>query len=388
MTTKKRSFGNTAYYNNAKYCFTTQSFADDFRKIYKLGCATKDLCASYFGDNMKRSLRVDAACCHEDSCNDMTPEEIEYVKHQHQMITTPPSNETTISPLNNDCRNIDESICTRIIQLNPEFCQNDTCAASKLCPLMCKSCFRCNSCNDIEHIDDCKATTTCNGGMKCYSLETLSFDLRPVYRLGCMDDQLCQRFKISSPQIFGKRQQLQLKGGCCSYDLCNDNVVMTTTPTTTTTQFPTTVITGCGHLSSKQCPSGFQLYGHSCYHVGKDAKNWHDAESYCKSKCTRLSDFSSLSDLQQVFSHILSKITYSQTLNFWTDGVVHTTYSHGVRYYWLWSTTKARISSELTHNVHLSRSTECIMLNRNSRANTDLLSAANCQTKLTPVCKL
>lgn len=34
---------------------------------------------------------------------------------------------------------------------------------------------------------------------------------------------------------------------------------------------------GCGHHSSGHCPSGFQL-DHSCYHVGKEAKNWHDAE--------------------------------------------------------------------------------------------------------------
>ncbi|XP_076077167.1 uncharacterized protein LOC143047793 [Mytilus galloprovincialis] len=370
------------------YCFTTQSFADDFREIYKLGCATKNLCAGYFGDNVKRSLKVDAACCHEDRCNNLTPEAIEYVKHNHQMITAPPSNETTISPLINDCRNIDDSICTRIIQLNPDFCQNDTCAASKLCPLMCKSCFRCNSCNDIEHIDDCKATTACKGGKKCYSLETLSFDLRPVYRLGCMDDQLCQRFMISSPQIFGKRQQLQLKGGCCNYDLCNDNDGMTTTPaTTTTTQVPTTVITGCGHHSSRHCPSGFQLY-HSCYHVGKEAKNWHDAESYCKSKCTRLADFSSLRDLQHVFSHVLSEKSNSTTLDFWTDGVGHTSAFKSGGHYWMWSTTKQRISSELTHHVHLISFNDCLMLKGNSHTSTDLLSAANCQTKLTPVCKL
>ncbi|CAG2193852.1 unnamed protein product [Mytilus edulis] len=237
-------------------------------------CPSKDhLCAGYFGDNVKRSLKVDAACCHEDRCNNLTSEAIEYVKHNHQMITAPPS-------------------------------------------------IRCNSCNDIEHIDDCKATTACKGGKKCYSLETLSFDLRPVYRLGCMEDQLCQRFMISSPQIFGKRQQLQLKGGCCNYDLCNDNVVMTTTPTTTTTQATTTVITGCGHHSSRHCPSGFQFY-HSCYHVGKEAKNWHDAESYCKSKCTRLVDFSSLSDLQHVFSHILSEKSNSTTLDFWTMVSAH-----------------------------------------------------------------
>ncbi|CAC5426106.1 unnamed protein product [Mytilus coruscus] len=59
------------------YCFTTRSFADNFKKIYKLGCAPKSICNENFGSPGKRDLRVDAVCCPYDQCNNRFPEEIQ-----------------------------------------------------------------------------------------------------------------------------------------------------------------------------------------------------------------------------------------------------------------------------------------------------------------------
>lgn len=65
-----------------------------------------------------------------------------------------------------------------------------------------------------------------------------------------------------------------------------------------------------------------------------------------------------------------------KALNFWKDNLVHATYSHRFKHYWLESTSKAKISSELTHIGHHCCFIKCIMLNRNSHANIDLLSLA------------
>ncbi|VDI04216.1 Hypothetical predicted protein [Mytilus galloprovincialis] len=66
-------------------------------------------------------------------------------------------------------------------------------------------------------------------------------DLRPVIRLGCMETKTCQRFTASPGIIFGKRQSLQPKGGCCHSDLCNHNLASSlTTQKTIPTPSPTT----------------------------------------------------------------------------------------------------------------------------------------------------
>jgi len=41
-----------------------------------------------------------------------------------------------------DCRNIDDGICSRLAAIKPGFCHNDTCVASKLCPRMCGQCCK------------------------------------------------------------------------------------------------------------------------------------------------------------------------------------------------------------------------------------------------------
>ncbi|OWF45911.1 uncharacterized protein LOC110456457 isoform X2 [Mizuhopecten yessoensis] len=59
------------------FCITTQSFTDDFKEVYKLGCALNAVCASHFGapigrredDNMSKRGQLQGFCCSTDLCN-------------------------------------------------------------------------------------------------------------------------------------------------------------------------------------------------------------------------------------------------------------------------------------------------------------------------------
>ncbi|XP_076077166.1 uncharacterized protein LOC143047790 [Mytilus galloprovincialis] len=254
-------------------------------------------------------------------------------------------NTTSIS-LMNDCRNVDDNICIDMESSNPGFCQNNSNIATKLCPLMCKKCFRCFSCNDIDKIENCNRTTTCNNGKQCFVLETLSLDLRQVIRLGCMDTALCSKLKVSTNNILGKRQQLQLNGACCDTDLCNSNVPITTTPSYRITSSTQTSSTAC-HQALKSCPPGFQAYNSSCFYAGLDRMTWYQAKTFCINKCAKLADFESVNELIHVSNIPLQTTGIHHGIPIymlWTDG-----WAEGHSTNWTWSSTGSPINADLTH---------------------------------------
>ncbi|CAC5400137.1 unnamed protein product [Mytilus coruscus] len=127
---------------------------------------------------------------------------------------------TTADP--NSCENLDDVACHRLKSSNNLICNKDG-LSSNICPRMCGKCFNCYTCNDMYNVDDCNSTNVCHSGHECFTLETLSADLKPVYRVGCIEEQLCAKFKASTANIFGRRDGFALKGGCCKTDLCNDH---------------------------------------------------------------------------------------------------------------------------------------------------------------------
>ncbi|XP_069131123.1 mucin-2-like [Argopecten irradians] len=58
------------------FCITSQTFTDDFREVFKLGCAPNFICTSHFGpaigrreDNIDRRGTLQGSCCDTDLCN-------------------------------------------------------------------------------------------------------------------------------------------------------------------------------------------------------------------------------------------------------------------------------------------------------------------------------
>ncbi|XP_063404152.1 uncharacterized protein LOC134687637 [Mytilus trossulus] len=329
------------------YCYTTQTFTDDFTEVYKMGCAIKSVCQQYLGgaESMTRNIDVNGACCMQDKCNNKLPLVImgAEVPTTQQPVTFV---NTTADP--SSCKNLDDGVCQRLAMASPGIC-SDKCFAENVCPRMCGSCLNCYTCNDIDNITDCTTINVCQSGHECFTLETLSIDLRPVFRVGCIEEKLCSRFQASTGNIFGRRDGFSLKGGCCKSDLCNDHVgTINNQPTTTTTQQPTTL--GCTNLH-QHCPAGFHSLDSSCYMIGPQRMSWQDAKSYCESHCARLVDFSSRSNMQDIFALLVPHRQGNyQDERVWTDA----TYS---RSNWVWSHNGNYISSRSFRNLVHSHST-------------------------------
>ncbi|VDI78670.1 Hypothetical predicted protein [Mytilus galloprovincialis] len=362
------------------YCFATRSFADNFKKIYKLGCAPKSICKENFGSPGKRDLRVDAACCSDDQCNNRFPEEI-----QGSSYTTSTKEPTETSSTIKECQNIDEDICTRIAALYPGFCINESCAAAKLCPRMCRQCFRCYSCNEVDNVKDCNVTALCQGTKQCFSMETLSMDdLRPVIRLGCMETKTCQRFTASPGIIFGKRQSLQPKGGCCHSDLCNHNLASSLTtqktiPTpspTTTTATPRPTVNSCNLNFQSQCPTGYIAHNNFCYLFGTVSMSWNDAKNYCTSHCGSLIDFVSDNEMGHTMRYFLRYGPGHLHIDgsYWSAATTH------LGSVWVWDSTGKHLTSDFTHDLGTTRFGQCGSVHHH-------LESTSCASRFPPACK-
>ncbi|VDI18054.1 Hypothetical predicted protein [Mytilus galloprovincialis] len=304
------------------YCFTTQTFTNDFSEVYKMGCAEKSKCQQYFGpENRKRNVDVNGACCTTDNCNNQLP----LVILSQEIPPTPsPSNmsvNTTADP--NACENLDDVACHRLKSSSNLICSKDG-LSSNICPRMCGKCFNCYTCNDINNVDDCNSTNVCHSGHECFTLETLSADLKPVYRVGCIEEQLCARFKASTANIFGRRDGFALKGGCCKTDLCNDQFEKYHP---TTTHKPTNP---CVH-NHRHCPTGYTTSSSTCVMIGQHKMTWYESKQFCASHCGRLVDFSSFHDMQHIFASLVphSHGHYTDT-RVWTD-------AHYVHHKWIWN---------------------------------------------------
>ncbi|XP_033741205.1 uncharacterized protein LOC117328011 isoform X2 [Pecten maximus] len=299
------------------FCIVTQSFNDDFKDVYKLGCALNSVCTSHFGPGIGRrdgSLsersELQGSCCTTDLCNVNTRNvTTPVVPITTQQPTIPPttadqllvsifpdiprdvpddtaqSNMTTTSAptvTSGLCDDIDTDICNRLETHFPGMCAID-CIANEVCPRKCGKCMGCYQCSHVTSPESCTHKTVCKKGEQCFSVETISANFEQGFRLGCMDERLCSTFGHAAPGIFGKRQgfELSLHGGCCKGEFCNHHTLLPTAsvpPTTSTTAVPTTTQhTGCSHHYSS-CPHGWLHHHSSCYAIGTPAMDWNSAK--------------------------------------------------------------------------------------------------------------
>ncbi|CAG2239524.1 unnamed protein product [Mytilus edulis] len=246
------------------YCYTTQSFASDFREIYRMGCALKSICSLYLGpDTNRRNIDVNGACCTQDNCNNRLP---------YDIITSQTLPSQSVSTVN------------------------------------------CYTCDDINSLTDCKNTTHCASGSECFAYETLTKDFRQVYRVGCVQQQFCSRFTGSGTgqSIIGRRDEgFILKGSCCTSNLCNDHINFIQPPTTSIPQQggQFTLFTNKSLCQDHTtCPIGYSETRNSCYMVGPNELDWGDAKEYCEKHCGRLIDFANKDELLAVTNLLIPNV--------------------------------------------------------------------------------
>lgn len=384
------------------FCIVTQSFNDDFKDVYKLGCALNTVCTSHFGpgigkrySSLSERSELQGSCCGTDLCN---------VKNRNvttpvvPVTTLPPTmaptttkslsvsiypdiprdspdddTNTTMSPTSSLapmtsapivmtsapvvtsglCHDIDESICNRLETHFPNMCSVD-CIANEVCPRKCGKCMGCYQCSHVTNPEDCTRKTVCGKGEKCFSVETISANFEQGFKLGCMDERLCSTFVHAAPGIFGKRQgfELSLHGGCCKGEFCNHHSILpfssapsTVIPTAAQTIVHTTAGPSCSsHYTT--CPPGWRQHHRSCYALGTPAMSWSSAKAQCEKNCGVLADFSSSSDVNSVVQDLrqhLSSLSSTANLYVWVGAKL----SHSI---WSWSTTGQTADHSLQHN--------------------------------------
>ncbi|XP_062620045.1 uncharacterized protein LOC134281628, partial [Saccostrea cucullata] len=140
-------------------CITGVSFTNDFRQVFKLGCAPNSVCSHYGKRSISR--RADASCCSSDLCN--------HNGHIKRSIDAPvfikDSRRETAPSM---CDDTDELACTLLFTTNPHFCADD-CFADKICPRLCGRCSECYSCDHVNETEQCNQTRVCEKGENCNS---------------------------------------------------------------------------------------------------------------------------------------------------------------------------------------------------------------------------
>ncbi|XP_060063641.1 mucin-2-like [Ylistrum balloti] len=253
------------------FCITAESFNDDFKVTYKLGCALNSICAQHIVPTLKRrdnaqleQIQLKGTCCANDLCN---------IETWHVLTRPPPSltspntsqptssvskpSTSSLTSIQNitsgQCDDINANICSRLQTLIPDMCSND-CIANEVCPRRCGKCIRCYECSHVPSSDRCSKTTVCGRGEQCLSVETISAAFVHGFKLGCMDERLCSTFGQSAPATFGKRQgyEIYIHGGCCKGELCNHHVVQPShsEPPTKNSTTPPTINTATSSIST------------------------------------------------------------------------------------------------------------------------------------------
>ncbi|XP_063404635.1 uncharacterized protein LOC134688096 [Mytilus trossulus] len=266
------------------YCFTAQTFTAHFTEAYRLGCGSRQTCLQYSPISSKFRSSIEAGCCNTDKCNNKPPP---------LLHITPPQNYSSITTTADPsvCMNKDDDICTRLAFYLPNLCSDD-CVSSKICPHMCRKCFYCLDCYEVDHPDNCTQSTACSDGKECYGLEKLGSNFKTAVQLGCIDRSLCDQLQSPSGHVFGRRD-FTFTGGCCKGDKCNAHPKSQTISTTTTTT------TAQPHCSNRyhRCPIGFRQHGNNCYLFGNQRVNKHEALRFCRSHCADLFYIQSNSEL-------------------------------------------------------------------------------------------
>ncbi|XP_062615111.1 uncharacterized protein LOC134276836, partial [Saccostrea cucullata] len=283
-------------------CISAASFTNDFREVYKLGCAPKAVC-SHYG---KRSLskRAGTSCCTSDLCNHNDGSKREVKVKSSQTAVRRQSGSSV-------CADADNLACTLLFTVNTHMCNND-CIADHICPRLCGKCSECYECEHVSSAENCTVSRVCDPGEVCYTLETLNFNLEHGYRLGCVHQRICDNLHTQASSIFGRRAswnpELSLTGGCCHGDLCNHHQLVpeTTPPPTTPTTVPTTTARVCKY-NSNRCPfTTDYTYHNECYHTGTTKMSWIQAKHYCESQCGHLATFKDPLTMERILRSLTS----------------------------------------------------------------------------------
>ncbi|XP_069131134.1 uncharacterized protein [Argopecten irradians] len=404
-------------------CITTQTFTDDFKEVFKLGCAPSSICTSHFGtaigrrgeDNARRGT-LEGLCCDSDLCNvkshNATAVDNADPLFQTTIPTTVPVTDvpTTVSaavvpvmtsaPVTTPvCDDVDADICLRLALEFPAMCTID-CIANEVCPRICGKCMGCYQCSHVPAAETCSDKTVCAAGEQCFTVETISATLERGFRMGCLNEKLCSSFGEAAPNIFGKRQafELSLRGGCCKGDYCNHHALLPTTtmaPTTTTTQTTTTTTlppTTQKHCPSRyaSCPAGWIHYQTSCYALSLTPLSWTDAKAKCEDMCATLADFQDDNDLvrvlQDVALHAYSQAGRLTSTIAWVDGHV----SHQ-----RWIMSNGQVADhDLSHNLHIIDTGKCASVHLGLRVlghhttTSHYLEPSDCHTQHMPLCEI
>nr|XP_022289369.1 uncharacterized protein LOC111101235 [Crassostrea virginica] len=371
-------------------CISAASFTNDFREVFKLGCAPSSVC-SHYG---KRSIdkRAGTSCCNSDLCNhgsgNKRTQELKAVETVKRQVSSPV------------CDDADSLACTLLFTVNTHMCSDD-CIANKICPRLCGKCTKCYECDHVTTTENCTESRVCDPGEVCFTVETLNFNLEHGYKLGCVHQKICDSLHAQASSIFGRRSngdvELSLTGGCCHGELCNHHqllpepitsqLVTTTKPTTTTrhttTQRTTTTQRNCHYYANGCTFHDAYVYHRECYHIEPTHMTWIQAKHFCESRCGHLASFSDLS----VMSHVLSGVTRHQS------SLLHTTHTQGELYVdaidpghnnqWFWESNLTPVASNFFHSISSHQLSYCAA----TTAVLQKLVAVDCNTRYYPLCQ-
>ncbi|XP_048771399.2 uncharacterized protein LOC125677400 [Ostrea edulis] len=283
--------------SNDHKCISVKSYTDDFRLVYKLGCAPSSVCS---GTN----------CCSTDMCNNQVISKRQAkVENERNSVVT---RRQTLSPT---CADLDNLACTLLFTSNTDICQND-CVANAICPRLCGRCTECYDCDHVMTTERCNHSRICKAGEVCFTLETLNFDLEHGYRMGCVHQQICDKISTQVGNVFGRRSNIEVSmtGGCCHGDLCNHHKltpasISTKPPPTTVPTISTTTSRSC--VTTHGCPfSPAAKYNGECYFLGATMMTWLEAKLFCESHCSHLAVFRDVTDLR----HTLSVVSHDDNI--------------------------------------------------------------------------
>eukprot|EP00105_Crassostrea_gigas_P042470 XP_019926618.1 PREDICTED: uncharacterized protein LOC105337323 isoform X2 [Crassostrea gigas] len=362
--------------SNDHKCISVKSYTDDFRLVYKLGCAPSTICSG-------------ANCCSSDLCNNHSSKKRSTKKRnpKTQKLATLSRRQT----LSAACADVDNLACTLLFTSNTDICQDD-CIANVICPRLCGKCTECYDCDHVLTTERCNHSRICKAGEVCFTVETLNFDLEHGYRMGCIHQNICDSISTQVGHVFGRRAdpiEISMTGGCCHGDLCNHhkltpvamstNPPMTTVPTIPTTTAKTcTLISGCPVYSSAR-------YNGQCYFLGSSMMTWLDAKAFCESHCSHLAVFRDQSDMHHVnerLSHddVISSLPIVHRHNLPDLYVDAVNPAHSDQF--MWSTTLEFVPSSLFDNPLSNHLYNCAFVHNRKQ-----LEGTSCTTRLYPLCQ-
>nr|XP_034332962.1 uncharacterized protein LOC105331275 isoform X4 [Crassostrea gigas] len=364
-------------------CISAASFTNDFREVYKLGCAPSTVCSHYGRRSINK--RAGTSCCNTDLCNhgsgnkrNTKPKTTETVKRQ---VTSPA------------CDDTDSLACTLLFTINTHMCADD-CIANTICPRLCGKCSKCYECEHVTSTENCTQSRVCDPGEVCFSLETVNFNLEHGYRLGCVQQKVCDSLHVQASSIFGRRSsgnpELSLTGGCCHGDLCNHHHILpekTTQLPVTTTHRPTTTTQRVCHYHANGCTFADGVsYHRQCYHVENRTMSWIQAKQFCESQCAHLATFSDSGEMNHILlnlarHHVLYGHGHTSSYDrreLYVDAI-----DPGHNNHWVWESNLQTVPSTMFHSISSHQLNYCSV----TTPALGKLVAVNCASSYLPLCQ-